>query len=396
MFTKFIQKYGLIDKKDKILLAFSGGPDSVYMLEQFLNIKDEYELTLHLAYVNHNLREDVYKDISFVKKIANKYNIGYTILDIYMDKFSENLARELRYEKLEELKRNLGYNKIATGHNKTDNAETIIFRIIRGTSIDGIKGISPKRGDIIRPILYLTKKEILMRVNNEYIIDSTNLENNYSRNKIRNQIFPIFQDINNGFIDNIINLYENISNSDEVKQKIINILKSNNISLSSRKINNIYNSYFSNESKIIDLGNDYVWYKSYDDYGVKRKEEFLLENYSYELEYGKEIKIENFYIGYVDKILLEKKSYSEYNIHRFFYKLGDKIIVRNRKNGDKLGNKKIKKIFIDNKVNRFERDSIPLVTINDEIVLVGDKFKLGNNNDTQGDRVVYIRRSNGR
>ena len=75
MFTKFIQKYGLIDKKDKILLAFSGGPDSVYMLEQFLNIKDEYELTLHLAYVNHNLREDVYKDISFVKKIANKYNI---------------------------------------------------------------------------------------------------------------------------------------------------------------------------------------------------------------------------------------------------------------------------------------------------------------------------------
>ena len=235
-----------------------------------------------------------------------------------------------------------------------------------------------------------------MRVNNEYIIDSTNLENNYSRNKIRNQIFPIFQDINNGFIDNIINLYENISNSDEVKQKIINILKSNNISLSSRKINNIYNSYFSNESKIIDLGNDYVWYKSYDDYGVKRKEEFLLENYSYELEYGKEIKIENFYIGYVDKILLEKKSYSEYNIHRFFYKLGDKIIVRNRKNGDKLGSKKIKKIFIDNKVNRFERDSIPLVTINDEIVLVGDKFKLGNNNDTQGDRVVYIRRSNGR
>ena len=391
MFTKFIQKHKLIEKKDKILLAFSGGPDSVYMLEQLLSIKDEYELTLHLGYVNHNLRKDVNKDIEFVKKIAEKYNIEYSILDIYMPKFSESLARELRYEKLEDLKIKLGFNKIATGHNKSDNAETIIFRIIRGTSTDGLKGIAPRRDDIIRPILYLTKDEILARVNNEYIIDSTNLENDYSRNKIRNLIFPIFKEINNGFIDNIVNLYNNISNVDEIKNEILDMLKSNNISLNSRKINDIYNSYFSSESKIIDLGNDYVWYKSYDDYGVKKKEELFLEEYSYILEYGKEIKIHDFYIGYVNKISLEKKEYNEYNIYSFLYNSDDKIIVRNRKNGDKLGNKKLKKIFIDNKINRFERDFIPLVTINEEIVLVGDKFKLLNK-DTQGDRVVYIRR----
>ena len=391
MFTKFIQKHKLIEKKDKILLAFSGGPDSVYMLEQLLNIKDEYELTLHLGYVNHNLREDVNKDIAFVKKIAEKYNIEYSILDIYMPKFSESLARELRYEKLEDLKTKLGFNKIATGHNKSDNAETIIFRIIRGTSTDGIKGIAPRRDDIIRPILYLTKNEILSRVNNEYIIDSTNLENDYSRNKIRNLIFPIFKEINNGFIDNIVNLYNNISEIDDVKEKILNLLKSNNISLNSRKINDIYNSYFSSESKMIDLGKDYIWYKSYNDYGVKKKEEFFLEEYSYILEYGKEIKIQDFYVGYVNKILLEKNKYSEYNIYSFLYNSDDQIIVRNRKNGDKLGNKKLKKIFIDNKINRFERDKIPLVVINDKIVLVGDKFKLVNK-DTQGDRVVYIRR----
>lgn len=391
MFTKFIQKYKLIEKKDKILLAFSGGPDSVYMLEQLLSIKDEYELTLHLGYVNHNLREDVNRDIEFVKKIAEKYNIEYSILDIYMPKFSESLARELRYKKLEDLKTKLGFNKIATGHNKSDNAETIIFRIIRGTSTDGLKGIAPRRDDIIRPILYLTKDEILARVNNEYIIDSTNLENDYSRNKIRNLIFPIFKEINNGFIDNIVNLYNNISNVDEIKKEILDMLKSNNISLNSRKINDIYNSYFSSESKIIDLGNDYVWYKSYNDYGIKKKEEIFLEEYSYVLEYGKEIKIHDFYIGYVNKISLEKKEYNEYNIYSFLYNSDDKIIVRNRKNGDKLGNKKLKKIFIDNKINRFERDQIPLVVINDKIVLVGDKFKLLNK-DTQGDRVVYIRR----
>ena len=391
MFNKFIEKYKLIEKKDKILLAFSGGPDSVYMLEQLLSIKDEYELTLHLGYVNHNLRKDVNRDIEFVKKIAEKYNIEYSILDIYMPKFSESLARELRYEKLEDLKTKLGFNKIATGHNKSDNAETIIFRIIRGTSTDGLKGIAPKRDDIIRPILYLTKDEILARVNNEYIIDSTNLENDYSRNKIRNLIFPIFKEINNGFIDNIVNLYNNISNVDEIKKEILDILKSNNISLNSRKINDIYNSYFSSESKIIDLGNDYVWYKSYNDYGIKKKEELFLEEYSYILEYGKEIKIQDFYVGYVNKISLEKKEYNEYNIYSFLYNSDDKIIVRNRKNGDKLGNKKLKKIFIDNKINRFERDFIPLVLINEEIVLVGDKFKLLNK-DTQGDRVVYIRR----
>ena len=391
MFNKFIEKYKLIEKKDNILLAFSGGPDSVYMLEQLLSIKDEYELTLHLGYVNHNLRKDVNRDIEFVKKIAEKYNIEYSILDIYMDKFSESLARELRYEKLEDLKTKLGFNKIATGHNKSDNAETIIFRIIRGTSIDGLKGIAPRRDDIIRPILYLTKNEILSRVNNEYIIDSTNLENDYSRNKIRNLIFPIFKEINNGFIDNVVNLYNNISEIDDVKEKILNLLKSNNISLNSRKINDIYNSYFSSESKIIDLGNDYVWYKSYNDYGVKKKEELFLEEYSYILEYGKEIKIQDFYVGYVNKILLEKNKYSEYNIYSFLYNSDDQIIVRNRKNGDKLGKKKLKKIFIDNKINRFERDQIPLVVINDKIVLVGDKFKLVNK-DTQGDRVVYIRR----
>ena len=391
MFNKFIEKYKLIEKKDKILLAFSGGPDSVYMLEQLLSIKDEYELTLHLGYVNHNLRKDVNRDIEFVKKIAEKYNIEYSILDIYMPKFSESLARELRYEKLEDLKTKLGFNKIATGHNKSDNAETIIFRIIRGTSTDGLKGIAPKRDDIIRPILYLTKDEILARVNNEYIIDSTNLENDYSRNKIRNLIFPIFKEINNGFIDNIVNLYNNISEIDDVKEKILNLLKSNNISLNSRKINDIYNSYFSSESKITDLGNGYVWYKSYNDDGIKKKEELFLEEYSYILEYGKEIKIQDFYVGYVNKISLEKNKYSEYNIYSFLYNSDDQIIVRNRKNGDKLGNKKLKKIFIDNKINRFERDQIPLVVVNDKIVLVGDKFKLVNK-DTQGDRVVYIRR----
>ena len=89
MFLSFIKENDLINKGDKILIAFSGGPDSVFLFEKLLSIKDEYNLEIHLAYVNHNIRDDVYKDIEFVKFIANKYNTNYSILDIKMDKFSD-------------------------------------------------------------------------------------------------------------------------------------------------------------------------------------------------------------------------------------------------------------------------------------------------------------------
>ncbi|NYV28210.1 tRNA lysidine(34) synthetase TilS, partial [Streptobacillus felis] len=202
MFRNFITEHNLIEKNDKILIAFSGGPDSVYLLERLLEIKNEYNLEIFLGYVNHNFRDDVYKDITLVKNIADKYNLGYKILDIHLERFSEEKAREYRYKVLNDLMIEIGYDKIATGHNKSDNAETIIFNIIRGCGLDGLKGISVKRDNIIRPILYIKKSDILKQVFNDYIVDSTNLENDYSRNKIRNLVFPILNEINNKSIDN--------------------------------------------------------------------------------------------------------------------------------------------------------------------------------------------------
>lgn len=394
MFLSFIKENDLINKGDKILIAFSGGPDSVFLFEKLLSIKDEYNLEIHLAYVNHNIRDDVYKDIEFVKFIANKYNTNYSILDIKMDKFSEGVARDLRYKVLEEERLRIGFNKIATGHNKTDNAETIIFRIIRGTHLEGLNGIKLKRGNIIRPILYIKKEDVLKQVSNDYIIDKTNLENDYSRNKIRNLVFPIFEDINTSFIDNIVKL-SRVNENDEIRDMIIEKLKKYNIKISSRKIDDIYKIYFSNGSKIIDLGNEYVAYKSYDKFSIIKKDEINNLDYEYVLKYGEEIKIENYYIGYTKLNLLEKKSDYEYNIYSSEYLKKDTIFkVRNRKNGDKLGDKKIKKIFIDNKIDKLERNRMPIVLVEDKIIMVGINFKEKNQNS--GQFCIYIRRENGR
>lgn len=236
MFIKYIKLNDLIETNDKILIAFSGGPDLVFLTEKLLEIKEKYNLKLHLVYINHNIRKDVSKDIKIIKNMSLKYNLPYNILSINENKQfnSEEKLRNLRYEAILKLKEKLDFDKIATGHNKNDNAETIIFRILRGTSKKGLKGINSKRDDIIRPILCYEKSYILKNVKNEYSIDETNNQNIYTRNIIRNEIFPIFEKINSKYLDNILNLYNNLE-KDSLKLMIIDKLNEYNIELSSKK-----------------------------------------------------------------------------------------------------------------------------------------------------------------
>lgn len=391
MFLKNNQKYNLINKNDKILVAFSGGADSVFLLERLLEIKEEYNLKLHLAYVNHNLRDDVLNDIKIVKRISKKYALDLSILDIKLDDFSENEARNLRYEALENLRYKLNFDKIATGHNKSDNAETIIFNIIRGTGISGIKGIPPKRGNIIRPILYITKKEILKYVLNEYVVDKTNFENKYSRNKIRNQIFPLFNEINEGYIDNIIKLSQNVLENDDFKINLIKELKEKNIEINYNKINEICSLKNKNGTKIVSLGNEYYWYKSYYGYKILKKENIFFEEKEKILYLNNEIEFNGYIIGFTNR--LEKKLENYYNILEL-NNLNDisNVLVRTRKNGDRLSNKKIKELFINEKIDKIIRDRMPIILLNNEIVMVGDKFKNNKFNSKTGQYKIYVGR----
>jgi len=152
-------KKKLISEKDKILVAFSGGPDSVFLYHLLDLMKNMISLEISIAYINHNLRYDVENDLKFINEFASKNNVNHYIESIDVKKYAaenkksvELAARELRYETIENIRKKIGYNKIATGHNLDDNVETFIFRLLRGTSVTGLKGIPRVRENIVRPI----------------------------------------------------------------------------------------------------------------------------------------------------------------------------------------------------------------------------------------------------
>ena len=164
---KEIKNRNLINENDKILIAFSGGPDSMFLYYILKKIQKEYNLEISLIYINHNLRYDVENDIKIVTKFAKENNVKLYMKNIDVKKYAkenkksiELAARELRYEIINKTLIEIEYNKIATGHNLDDNVETLIFRLIRGTSTKGLKGIPIKRGNIIRPILHFEKNEM--------------------------------------------------------------------------------------------------------------------------------------------------------------------------------------------------------------------------------------------
>ena len=271
-------KEGLISEKDKILIAFSGGPDSVF-LYHFLNLlKNIISIEISIVYINHNLRHDIENDLKFINEFSNSNNVNYYIESVDVKKYAtknkksiELAARELRYEAIETIRKKIGYNKIATGHNLDDNVETFIFRLLRGTSVTGLKSIPKIRENIVRPILDFEKSEILSFLKNKnykYIIDYTNNKNDYTRNFIRNKIFPDFENINPTFrqkIDSLIkeinekenckltfsNIYEETINH---KDELIQLLKQNNVEISREKINQIYKSLFLENGKLQNEG----------------------------------------------------------------------------------------------------------------------------------------------
>ena len=341
----------------KILIAFSGGPDSVYLYYYLKKRKHE----IYLCYVNHNLREDVENDIKFVNEFGKNNNVPFVIKSINLDKFSENSARELRYSELENARKEFGCEYIATGHNKNDNVETLIFRLIRGTGPNGLKGIPIKRDNIIRPILYVSKEDILKYLDENsisYLIDYTNNQDIYARNIIRNKIIPILKEINPNAINNISNLIELVNISDDQNEKIIKELKKYDINISKNKIYEIISAN-NKVGSSIRLNDKYIWYVGYNKCCVKKMLDEI--NYSYTLEKGKTINIFNYEItinsGNMFKNILEKINFKIYNIDKL-----EKIIIRNRRYGDRINSKKIKDILISNKIDKDIRYQIPVIT----------------------------------
>ena len=398
---KEIKDKNLINENDKILIAFSGGPDSMFLYYVLKTLQKEYKLEISLIYINHNLRDDVDNDIKIVTNFAKENGVKLYVKKIDVKKYAKDnkksvelAARELRYEMINKTLMEIGYNKIATGHNLDDNVETLVFRLIRGTSIKGLKGIPIKRGNIIRPILHFEKTEIIKFLDEkevEYVIDYTNFENDYTRNYIRNEIFPMFFNVNSNFKLKINELIEelNYNKTSKNKRLLIEKLEEKKVKLTREKINNIYNSLYDSEDELkkdgakeFEIGENLVLRKKYDRIEIVSKKEKNEKEKNETIKLNTRKKWNLFEIGIFNgenKVLLNE--YKESNNIKFYEiklnKKVDEIKIRARIDGDRIklknvGYKKIKKILIDKKISKWERDEIPIILYENEILSVGD------------------------
>jgi len=197
----FIQKKKLLGGIENILVACSGGPDSVALLFVLRALSRSLKLKLGVAHLNHQLRPEAKKDAEFVKKLANNlvlpffYTEANTETVAKENKWSlEEAGRNLRYEFFEQVTKDEGFDKVATAHTADDLAETVLLQLIRGTG--GPTGIPAKRGQIIRPILWATRQDVLEFVKQKkltYRTDPSNKGKRFFRNRVRNELLPLLE-----------------------------------------------------------------------------------------------------------------------------------------------------------------------------------------------------------
>ena len=422
-FLKNLKSYNL--EGFGVLLAVSGGKDSMTMLDLFNYFKYELKLNLVVCHFNHSLRDDADRDEKFVKTQCEKYGLKFyskkedVLLYSNENKLStEEGARFLRYKFFDEVKRIENLEYIATAHNKNDLAETVIMRILRGTGINGLIGIQSERGDLIRPILNFSRDEIEKYIeenNIPFVEDKTNFEELYLRNKIRLNLFPILKNEYNPRILDAISRLSNIAFDYSTisreyiaskegllwefnKEKILVYIEK--LKLQSRSFRNImYREFFEFISKDPN-GINYKIIEEIDNLIFSKTGKYIeIKNVVFKIEYDKLLIYDKnifenlemkFYFENLDfslystkffDIIIEQSSFEEFknlkqNKDLLFInkKYLDFLKIRNKENGDFLelefGKKKLKDIFIDEKVSKDIRKNIPIFEIENNIVWV--------------------------
>lgn len=432
-FRENIQNNKLIEKNDTIIVGASGGPDSQFLIYLLNSIKDEYKLKIILAHLNHLHRKEAINDENLVKETAHKLNLEFRVKRASMDDYAkthkisaEDAGRRLRYEFFNELASQYENSKIAIAHNKNDQVETVLMRLIRGTGLDGMVAMDFRNGNIIRPILSFSKDEIIFYLDSNliaYAIDKTNLSNDYTRNHIRNQIIPEFSTINPKAVDAIYNLsmllkedlkivdrsidslYKEVIVLEDENQILFDLSKFDRLEdfyqkrLLRKAIGKLKNNLKDISKKNIDeflslttlatgkkiIKDDLEFIKNYKTYqlAISRNKENL-EDFAF-LSLNDEI---NFNGKIIKATLVNSMGEKNKNIAYFsFDKLKFPLKLRYREKGDTfkpLGfnhNKKLKDFFIDEKIDRNLRDQIPIILSDDKIIwLVGfrqsEEFKV--------------------
>lgn len=228
---RFIRENGLLSDGDSVIVALSGGADSVCLLHILISLKELYHLTIFAAHFNHMIRgEEADRDESFCAALCAR--LGAELFTERADvpaiarESGESLelcGRRLRYEFFDALTERYPGAVIATAHNLNDNTETVLMNLVRGTGIGGLCGIPAKRGDIIRPLLSCSRDEIeaYCRENGlDYVTDSTNLSDAYTRNKLRLNVLPVLREMNPALDEGIQRTASLMRDADDYLNKI--------------------------------------------------------------------------------------------------------------------------------------------------------------------------------
>ena len=212
--TETIKKHSMLNGGEKVLLGLSGGPDSVCLLSILNRIKKDFDLIIHAVYVDHNLRpEEIPAEIAFCSKICEKMQVDFRVKSVDVKSRAkekgmnkQEAARELRYLAFSEAGEETKADRIALAHNADDQAETVLMRLVRGAGPSGLSGIPPKRAGIIRPLIEIERREIedfLERHEIHYMVDSSNFRTEYIRNRIRLLLMPELKKLNPGLVRSV-------------------------------------------------------------------------------------------------------------------------------------------------------------------------------------------------
>lgn len=430
-FLKNIKEKTDIRPGDRILVAVSGGMDSMLLLFLLNKHKEELGIEIEAAHLNHLLRKkDSDKDQQLVKKICDEWSIPFHTISIDIKKISqtnkwsiEEGARKVRYEYLNALKEQLECSKIAVAHHHKDQAETILMHLIRGTGAEGLRGMFIDKNNIVRPLLNITREEIeekVVALELQYRTDKSNLQTRYARNKIRLKLLPILKKYNpqiennlvktgeiiredNNFIESEVDKYYHkyIEHKEQyliINEKMLELHLSIRRRLLIKAYKELSHKYL--EYKFVEKADEYIQKKQ----GKQKKklglpnginlfrnkdsiildmrkkitghqsEELLIEKPGQYEFTGKKLKLEiiNELPG---KDIYIKRDSSEGYVD--FDKVIWPLKARNRKAGDiffvigdKVG-RKLKKLLIDRGIEAGIRDELPLIaTKDDELIFI--------------------------
>ncbi len=436
----FIIENKLIKKDDKILVGFSGGQDSTSLLHGLWCLRAKFNISLLAVHVNYMLRgNESQADEEFVKNFCFDRNISLVVEHYEIDNKSnlENHAREIRFGFFNKLIALYRIDKVALGHNKMDQAETILYRMIRGSGYTGLRGIMPRSNKIIHPMLNFSREEIINYLKSENLSwreDSTNKDTAHKRNMIRHELIPWFTDnMNPRIVDKLAHTSYIFSQTDEILRELsskrllkgqikskqdeviisVPILQKTKAVLRFYIYKEIYSSLKGDEkdfyhgnfeeidyildsegSKEVSLPHNIKVFKEYNQLIFTRNQ----ERYKVDRDNAKEITALRNRLTFENyRIIMEKLK--KLKSRRYLYedkeiayidldKLKFPLTIRHRRPGDKFipvgmkHHKKLKDFFIDEKVSKFERDKVLLFSDQEKIfwiagLRIDDRVKIG-------------------